>query len=313
MKPLIRLAVPLVLLSLLAGCGKADGYEPSWVVSRELKVFASATKGNDVIKTLQFGDEVQWREHNLGSWVPKHWLEIRVDQGRGYVDRAGLADKATIDQMRELMEGVKELQVQGVAETLRKTPVRLAPSPDAKQIELLKDPAKVELFERIVVKPEGQGAAKAGRTVWYKARLEDGRVGFITDRFRLLPPASLNAYTAVRRPMAWQELRTQSGPKGGDACKDYVVAYVSEGTPLDVDFTRIEVYTCNPATRQYGTTFAKGGLLGELPLTAKEGEEGGKVIEVRQALKEKPGRLLVQEYSFPEPVKVLREYEAEQP
>lgn len=310
MKSFVRFVLPLVLLTILTTCSKGDGFEPYWVVSQKLDVFASATKGNDVIATLKFGDEVSGREPNLGSWVPKHWLEIRLDQRRGYVDRTNLADKATIDAMQVLIEGVEGHQVQGLGETLKKTPFQLGPSLSSPLIELLKEPAKVEIFERVVVDQQNKGTSRKG--FWYKVRLEDGRVGYVSDRFRLLTPAELNPYTAVRKPIAWRELREQEAPKGGGGCKDYVVAYISEGAPIDVDFTRFEVYTCNPATGQYGTTLAKGALVGKLPLTVKDGEEGQKIIEVRQALKDKPGKLLVQEYSFPEPVKMVREYEADQ-
>lgn len=300
----------VILIALTASCAKPDGYAQYWVVSRELKVFASATKGNDVIATLKFGDEVQGREPNLGSWVPKHWLEIRFEGRRGYVDRTGLADKATIDAMQALVEGVKDLQVQGLGVTSKKTPFQLGPSPTSTVIELLKEPEKVEIFERLVVDQQNKGTSRKG--FWYKVRLEDGRVGFVSDRFRLATPAELNPYTAVRRAVAWRVLREREDPKTGSRGNEYVVAYVSEGTPVDVDFTRIEVYSFNPATRQYGTLFAKGGLSGKLPLTVQEGEEGGKIIEVRQALKDKPGKLLVQEYSFPDPVKLLREHEVDQ-
>lgn len=309
-----KIALFPLLLAVLAGmlsCSQeGDGGDPFWVLSGKLEVYASATKGNDVLKTLKFGDEVRGREPNLGTWVGKQWIEVAYDNGRGYADRTNLGDKATMDAMKALIDGARGSQVQGVGETYKKTPFRLGPSADAKQIELLKDPAKVDVFERILVDKEGKG--KAGKEVWYKVRLDDGRVGFITDRFRLAPPAVLNQYTAARKAVAWRELGEKRDPETGRRGMEYIVAYTSAGLPIDVDFSRIELYSIDPKTGQYGTKLAKSALAGKLPLIIKDGEGGRKIIEIRQIAKGKPGKLLVQEYSYPDPVKMIKEVEIDQ-
>ena len=308
MKNIVAGLCLLALLAMLPSCGKkADGFTSSWVISKKLEVYPHPKKEGDILKTLSFGDEVRVREPNLGSWVGKQWIEVAYDRIRGFADRTNLGDEATIGEMKELAAGAKESQVQGAGETYKKTPFRLGPAADARQVEVLKDPERIEILERIIIDQEGRG--KTGKAVCYKVRLEDGRVGYISDRFRLVPPAALNAYTAARKAVAWRELGEKRDPASGAKGKEYIVAYTSAGLPIDIDFSRIELYTVDPKTGQYGTTLAKSALQGKLPLVVKDGAGGGKIVEIRQVAKGKPDKLLVEEYSYPNPVKMVKAYE----
>ncbi len=300
----------LVLLTLATACNpKNKGFEHYWVISQELDVLTSAPRERKVAGTLKFGDEVVGREPNLGAVIPKEWLEIKFGDGRGFVDRTHLGDKAMIDEMNGLIASVKESQVQATGETRKKTPFRLRPSTSSQMIELLKKPAKVEVFERVVVDKEKKGTS--GKDVWYKVRLEDGRTGYVPDVISLSTPGALDQYTAARETVAWRELGEKEDPASGSKGKEYIVAYISAGTPVDVDFSRIELYTFDPKSRQYATSLAKGGILGKLPITVKDGDDGMKIIEVRLLAKDKPGKFLIQEYSYPKPIKMIREYETD--
>ncbi|MFA5812127.1 MAG: SH3 domain-containing protein, partial [bacterium] len=251
----------LALLTFATACDpKNKGFEHYWVISQEVDVVTLAHTENKVLGTLKFGDEVLGRKPNLGAVFPKQWLEVKFGNGRGYVDRTNLGDKAMIDEMNNLIASVKESQVQGVGETRKRIPLRLRPSSSSPLIEIIKKPAKVEVFERAVVEKEKKGTS--GKEVWYKVRVEDGRIGYVPDMISLVTPSELNQYTAAREAVAWREIDEKEDPATGAKGKEYIVAYLSAGTPIDVDFSRIELYTYDPKSSQYATSLAKGGLLG---------------------------------------------------
>lgn len=309
MKKRFLLTCLFALSTLFTSCTSVDnGFDHYWVTSGKLNVHKSANRMADVIGKLKFGDEILGHESNLGVLVPKQWLEIKYGDGYGYVERSRICDKATIDKMKKLAADVKESQVQGTGLTGKKTPLRVGPSKSFKLIERIKKPANIEVFDRVVV--DRKDKDKTRKEVWHKVRLEDGRVGYThSSNVRLVPPREINQYTSIRKTVAWQELGEKRDPETGAEGKEYIVAYLSQGTPINADFSRIELYTFDPATGRYGTALARSGLMGKLPLAVKDAGDGKKIIEIRQIKKKKPGKLLIQEYSFPSPIKMVKEYE----
>lgn len=308
MKKLVLLCAVATLM-LTGACGPKDKYFGQyWVTTGEANVLKSPKLTSEAIGKMKFGEEFTGRIENQGPFIPKELMQIKYGQGIGYIERGKIGDEAKIDAMKELMDSAKESQVQITGVTTKKTPFRMGPSRDSVLIEYMKDPANVEMFDRMIVTKETKSGPK--KEVWYKVRLEDGRVGYVyTSNVKFTTPREISQYTDVRKPVSWHLLRERTDEATGEKRRDYLVSYMSLEAQGDVDYTRIELYTPDLKTGAYSTQLANSTLNGILPIIIRDEGDGKKIIELRELAKGKPDKLRVTEYSFPNPIKIVKQYE----
>lgn len=280
-----------------------------WIMTSKADVYSLPNPMSRLLETLKFGDEVLGRDKKPMSNTPKDWLQIRVGQkDYGYVERSKLADQALMNEVNALIASVKDKQPQATGTVSKRSRFRLSPGRDAKLLEFLKDSQNAEIYERVVLLIKEKN--KDRKEIWYKVRLEDGRVGYAyTANLNFIPPTDLNQYTQSRKIVAWQLLRTREDAEAGVTGRDYIAAYIQAGIDTGSDFTRVELYTFDLKSKQYSTAFAKSGLKGILPLNIIDDGNDKKIIQLKQLVKGRNDKLLVQEYSFPNPIKLVRQYE----
>ncbi len=302
-----RLAAVVFASLLMASCAGGDEDWGSFrVVSEKKTVYERPSSTSAVAGELSFGAEARCSEKGLNNAITKGWLRVKSGKVSGFMEKGGIGEEGLFREMDNLFEEAKEAAAQATGETGRRVPLLLEPESGAHQIDMLKEPTKVDILGRVVAGESDKGGGR--RQTWYKIRLANGRAGFILKRqLRLTPPPELNAYTQVRTPVSWQGLGENVDPESGASGWDYIVTYESVGQDIDTDFTRFELYTFDPATKQYGTALAKGGLDGILPVEVSDGEGGGKVIEIRHHPKGDKGRIATMSYSYPKPIKLLGE------
>lgn len=312
--PAIRLLTTILLVAaIFSSCQKGEeGWEPLRVVSEKTTVFERPSSSSAVVAELPFGSEVLCSEKGLGNEVTKGWLQVKSGGHRGFMEKRGVAEEGLYEEINRTFEEAGKAPIQATGETGKKVSLLLKPEIGAFVVELLREPARAEVLERVVT-TSGE-KEKARKQLWYRIRLANGRAGFVLKRqLRLTPPPELGAYTQVRTPVSWHSLGERVDPETGRRGSDYIVAYESFGSGANTDFTRVELYTFDPGTRQYGTALAKSGLYGILPLKIADAENGGKTIEIRQHPKGDRGKINVIRYSYPSPIKLLSEHTEEAP
>lgn len=310
MKQKFLVVLLFVVLAGLAGCTTDMGQYPDkyWVTASKANVYKKADNFSDAVTTIKFGDELFGKAEKLRYATPKDWLEVMAGGQHGFVELKNIGDQAKTDKMRELMDSVKDRQLEATGTTSKKFRIRMAPAKDAELIEYSKEPQGVEIFSRTVNSYEEKGERR--KETWYLARLADGRVGYISSlNITLTPPGELGQYTQSRRTVSWYLLRTKEDGETGKVGRDYLATYAGTAISPDADFDRVEMYNFDIKKDAYSTSFAKSGLKGRLPVTIIDNGDGNKTIQIRTIAKGKEGKFLVQEYSYPQPIKVVREYE----
>lgn len=303
----------LVFVALLIGActnPEISKYEDQfWVTTSKADVYSKPTVLSKIIQTYKFNDTVFGLDKKPKYSTPKEWLEIKLGPGNyGFVERNKLGNKAFVDQLNAMKAATEGLVVQAKGLIGKKASIKTEPSRVSRTIETLKEPQIAQIYGRMIKARDEKTPDK--KDIWYKIQLEDGRVGYITSsNITLTPPNEINVYTQIRNPVSWHELRTVENKETGTSGKDYIVAYASIGLDMDTDFSRIELYSYDAKSGKYSTSLARSGLAGVLPIEIIDNGDGRKSIKIRQKAKGKEGKLFVQEYSFPSPIKIVKEYE----
>lgn len=301
-------AIFLIFLAFLSACQTADKYQdPFRVISDDAIIYERPSNTSKALQELKFGAEVMCREKNPSFAVPKGWIEAKSGAVRGFIEKKEITGKDIYDEIRGLMDGAKDASVQAVGLTRKKTALRLKPKKDAFLIERLKEPARVDVLERIVLTTDDK--EKSAKQLWYKIRLSNGHAGYIyKSDIELIPPGELNVYTSVRTPVTWYVLGKKEDPATGISGNDYLVSYASVDSDIETDFTRIELYQFDPKSRQYATALARSGMYGMLPIKIIDEGGGKKIIEIREHPRGDAKKIHVMQYSYPSPIKIVKEY-----
>lgn len=311
MNGIYSLARIVVVVALLISCTPRDKLysEKYWVKTSDADIYSGPNVMSKKLASVKSGDEVFCRAERSLSNVPKGWLEVRyAPKSYGYIERERLADKAMMDELKSLMASVEGKQVQANSIIDKRSRFRIGPSRDAPVIEFLRNAQKADIYGRVVTMREVKGEKK--KDVWYKVRLEDGRVGYVyTANLSPTPPAALSRYTEGRTAVSWQSLRTREDKETGRSGEEYITTYRSAGPDIGADFNRVEVYTYDPKSGQYATAFAKNKIKGVLPVNVIDRGGDNKIFQIRQLIDGKGDKLRVQEYSFPSPIRLVREFE----
>lgn len=303
-----RFTVLILSIFFLLSCQSvADKYQDQfWVISDRAILYARPSITSKQLKELKFNTLILGRDKNPSASTPKGWLEAKFGDVYGFLERKGIAGEEFYKQIKGMTDSEKDAPVHGAGITGKKVALRLKPENGAAAIQLLKEPTEVDILERILVTAGEKEKAK--KQIWYKVRVPDGRVGFVTkNNLKLTPPPELNVYTEVRTPVTWYKLGDKLDPQTEQKVSEYLVTYSSVGSDIATDFTRIELYTCDPKSKQYATNLARSNLYGILPVKITEAENGGKIIEIREHPKGNKGKIHVIKYSYPSPIKIISE------
>ena len=313
MTALRRITILLFIAALSTSCqGKEDGWDTRFVIADAVPVYERPSPDAKAAGGLKFGSKIKCSDRGLKNVVTRGWLHVKSGDVRGYIRNSGIADEALYREIDDLFKAAKEAPVQASGETTRKAALLLKPENGAFVLQRMRNHVRVEILERIVVTSGKKGKEK--KRLYYKVRLADGRAGFLRSRqLRLTPPAELNVYTQVRTPVSWYVLGEKEDPETKARCSEYLVTYESAASDIETDFNRMELYTCDPKTRRYGTALAKSGLHGILPVEITDASDGGRTIRLRQHPGGNAGKIQTIRYSYPNPIKLLDEKTEEAP
>lgn len=195
------------------------------------------------------------------------WFRVRTLDGReGYIKLANIGGEEIIHKTLELRKSIEGMPVQAEGVLKNKANFRLEPGRQHKVVETLPAGRKFEMYERVVtLRPtprkhrqlsaptaqlsptvmtdQGPGLGSepeiAPKDVWYKVRIEDGRVGYIyTHNLQFTPPADIARIVNYMRIVAWRVINTTQDPDLG-AMNDYVAVYAPLGQDPGCDYTRL--------------------------------------------------------------------------
>lgn len=219
------------------------------------RMYMMANKNSEVIRRLPAETPVRL----IGKM--NDWYQVRTrDGGEGFLEHKMVGGEQIIIRTQELRKSIEGLPPQAEGITKNLTNFRLDPGREHKVIEVLPPGKKLEVYERVVTLRENTSTRQADGTVqddavedvkkdvWYKVKMEDGRVGYIyTHNMKLSPPPEIARAVTFLRMVAWKAISTTDDPDMGPK-NNYVVAYAPIGKDPGCDYTTL--YLIKWSTRE---------------------------------------------------------------
>ncbi|MGD9819693.1 MAG: hypothetical protein AB7V04_13495 [Desulfomonilaceae bacterium] len=210
----------------------------------------------------------------LPAETPVHLIDkvgdmfrARTRDGReGYIEQRAVGGEDIIHKTQELRLSIEGLPIQAEAVTKTKANFRLSPGRHHEVVETLPPGKKLEVYERVVTLRKTSPLDKSvtrGKTgldqnasledvgaldensedvrkdVWYKVKIEDGRVGYIyTHNMKLTPPDDIARAVPFMRMIAWRTVNSTDDPDRGIK-NNFIVAYAPIGKDAGCDYTRL--------------------------------------------------------------------------
>ncbi|MBI5571342.1 MAG: SH3 domain-containing protein [Desulfomonile tiedjei] len=232
------------------------------ITVRPSSLYQTANWNSPVLRELPAETQVHLVD-SIGEWY-----RVRTRDGRdGYLAQKVVGGQDIIEKTNELRRSIEGVPPQAEGVTKSRANFRLDPGRNQEIIEVLPAGKKFEVYERVVTaresNPSDKERATRGKTsdptarleevspsddlagdgakkdVWYKVKIEDGRVGFLyTHNMRLSPPEDIARVVPFMRMMAWRTVNTKDDPDRG-AKNNYIVAYAPLGKDAGCDYTRL--------------------------------------------------------------------------
>ncbi|MGB6064940.1 MAG: hypothetical protein WBG50_09030 [Desulfomonilaceae bacterium] len=224
------------------------------------------------------------------------YYRARMRDGReGYLKQKVIGGQDIIDKTQELRRSIEGVPPQAEGVIHSKANFRLEPGRQYEVIEILPPGKKFEVYERVVslrrpnspaVKlaqkgmPGSQSLSleddapamddasdeQVKKDVWYKVKIEDGRVGYIyTHNMRLTPPEDIARAVPFMRMMGWRTVSTIDDPDQG-AKNNYIVAYAPIGRDPGCDYTKLYFMTWSTKLKRRAINWQLA-ISGVLPVT----------------------------------------------
>lgn len=242
------------------------------------------------------------------------WYRVRTRDGReGYLKQKGVGGQDIIAKTNELRKSIEGVPPQAEGITKNRANFRLDPGRGHAVIEILPAGKRFEVYERVVTlrgngtpdaatrgknpapnavtedtQSEDGSAEGAKKDVWYKVKIEDGRVGYLyTHNMKLTPPEDIERAVPFMRLVAWRTVNTRDDPDQG-AKSNYIVAYAPIGRDPGCDYTRLYLMTWDIKQKRRIIRWQLG-LAGVLPVTNYhfEGKPGFSVRFLHPTKKDK--------------------------
>ena len=327
---------------------KKDPFEArDGITIRPGQLHRNANPNSEIIRTLPAETPVRLTDKT------GEWYRVRTRDGReGYLKDNLIGDEKIIKRTEELRRSIERMPVQAEGELKNKANFRLWPGRHYKVIDVLPPGKKVEMFERVVTlqsakHPETIGITRgqeqllqdirsvsesdpssdlqsesdAKKDVWYKVRIEDGRIGFIyTHNLKFNPPPDIDGIVPGMRLLAWRVVSITDDPDRG-AVKNYVAAFTPIGKDPGCDFTRVYYFVWDKKNKrrtwkdwQYRSRVAgKLAINGILPITNFQ-YEGRPGFSLRRLHPTQMGKLVLASFVYSRGrVRVIKEEEITDP
>ncbi len=245
------------------------------------------------------------------------YYRARTRDGReGYLDQKVVGGQEIILKTQELRRSIEGMPPQGEGVIHTKANFRLEPGRQYEVIEILPPGKKFEVYERVVsVRRPNSPAEKiatrgklgnrtvsledaasvdealddqAKKDVWYKVKIEDGRVGYVyTHNMRLTPPEDIARIVPFMRMVGWRTVNSTDDPDQG-AKNNYIVAYAPIGKDPGCDYTRLYFMTWSTKLKRRSPGWQLP-INGVLPVTNYqfEGKPGFSVRYLHPSKKDK--------------------------
>jgi SH3-like domain-containing protein len=244
------------------------------------------------------------------------WYRVRTREGReGYLDQKVVGGEDIIRRTNELRRSIEGIPVQAEGAIKSKANFRLDPGRNYPVLEILPPGKKFEMYERVVtLQRPGTPADKAAtrgpgdeqaaeeeapqsgelsddtakKDVWYKVKIEDGRVGYVyTHNLRFTPPEDIARMVPFMRLLAWRPVNATDDPDLG-AKNHYVAAYAPIGKDAGCDYTRLYFMSWSKQLKRLNISW-QSRISGLLPITDfhYEGKPGFSVRSLHPTARDK--------------------------
>lgn len=286
---------------------------------RPCSLYQTANPNSEVIRKLPAETPLHLID-KIGEYY-----RVRSRDGReGYVEQRVIGGEDLIQRTHDLRRSIEGMPPQAEGETKTKANFRLSPGRDQEVIEVLPPGKKFEVYERVVtvrrsLSDEKAGSASRGHTsgetvsaedlatgdevlddvkkdVWYKVKIEDGRVGYLyTHNMKLTPPEDIDKAVPFMRIVGWRVVNVTEDPDVG-AKNNYVVAFAPIGRDPGCDYTRLYFMSWSPRLKRRSITWQLP-ISGILPVTNYhfEGKPG---FSVRYLHPSKHDKLVLASFAF---------------
>lgn len=308
------------------------------ITIRSCSLYQTANPNSEVISRLAAETPIHLVD-KIGDW-----FRVRTRDGReGYLDEKVVGGDEIIVLTKRLRKSIEGMPVQAEGVVKNKANFRLQPGREPKVVEILQPGKKLEMFERVVTLrhlpgPSTDIATRGGSTersataeasaappdsadelmkkdVWYKVKLEDGRVGYLyTHNIEFTPPEDIARRVTHKRLVAWRVVSTSDDPDLG-AKNNYVVACAPFGSDPGCDYTTLYFISWS-GNRKRHVVHTQINRPGILPITNYhfEGKPGFSIRYLHPSKKDKlvlasfvlsrKGVRLVSEEEIPNPSEI---------
>ena len=301
-----------VLKKLQSKVVKKNPFTPrDGMTMRGCSLFQAANLNSEIIKKLPAETPVYLLDKVSG------WYRVRTRDGReGYVEQKMVGGEEVIARTLELRRSIEGASAKAEGETKTQANFRLYPGRNHPGVEALPPGKKFEVYDRVVTIRGAEGSAEKGairgkipdqrasrentstaddpldpgvkKDVWYKVKIEDGRVGYIyTHNIKLTPPEEIAKEVPFMRIVAWRTVNTTDDPDRG-AKNNYIAAYAPLGKDPGCDFTRLYFMNWTPRLKRRVISW-QSRIHGILPVTNyhSEGKPGFSVRYLHPSDKDK--------------------------
>jgi hypothetical protein len=240
---------------------KTNPFTPKDAITlRTCSLYQTANPNSEVIRKLPAETPVHLVDR-IGEYY-----RIRTRDGReGYLEQKAVGGQEIIQRTQELRRSIEGMPPQAEGVTKTKANFRLDPGREKPVVEVLPPGKKFEVYERVVTvrrnstnekmvtrgRPESQAPSledvapadevseELKKDVWYKVKIEDGRVGYLyTHNMKLTPPEDIAGAVPFMRMVAWRSINVTDDPDRG-VKNNYIVACAPIGKDPGCDYTRL--------------------------------------------------------------------------
>lgn len=291
--------------------------EKDGITVRACPLYQTANQNSEILQKLPAETPVHLVD-KIGDWY-----RARTQDGReGYLDRKVVGGEELIAKIRDLKQSIEGLPSQAEGVVKSEANFRFEPGRKPDVIEKLPLGKQFEMYERVVTlrsDPAQSGTKAAGqqrasqpgttavaedalddsvkKDVWYKVKIDDGRVGYLyTHNIRFTPPEEMAKMVPWMRLLAWRTVSTTDDPDLG-AKRNYVAAYAPAGKDPGCDFLSLYFMNWSTKTKKYRDDCVLRRVNGMLPITnfKYEGKPG---FSIRHLHPTKRDKLVLVNYVF---------------
>lgn len=319
---LCRLTLAVLLLSLLAGCGRGHHrvLEVAYVSAPQAMLRDQVSAVYNRTGTVKNGERVDVLEHE------KRFSRVRTASGQeGWIEQRFLVDQKTFEELQKLTQENQADPVQAPGVLRNDTNLHVTPGRETEHLYQLVSGAKVAILKRSTVEKQ-TGAPLPAKTVpiasnsrpaknaagpvfedWYLVRDDQGRAGWVLARMVDVDvPLDIAQYAEGQRFVAFFVLNQVPDNDNGvqKNVSQYLCVLTEPHDGLPYDFDQARVFTWNTRKHRYETAYREHGLEGVLPVTVskEDFDKEGTLPTFILRVKDDAGNILERKYKLNTPI-----------